>query len=435
MTRRLIAFALGAALMLGAASRAQAHEFTLEAVLNAFVKVEPAEVHVVVRAPLYLFRQARIPSRQSEIDIDAAGPALGRALDGLQQGLVLTEDGRTLKASTASVRLSLPSDRSFETYEQAVAHVATPIEPGTRIVVDQGYVDAHLVYPTTGGSRAVYALRSTIAPELGEYFRLALRYIAPDGSSRALVVRNPREGIELNPSWIGTARGFIALGISHIATGWDHLLFLLCLVVPLRRWQALLAVVTAFTLAHSVTLVGSAFGLAPRGAWFPPLVEAGIAASIVYAAIENIVGVTARRRVVLALLFGLVHGFGFSSGLQQELQFAGDHLLVALFAFNIGVEIGQIIALALMLPVLVLVTRHLLHGRLGTIVLSTLIAHAGWHWMEERWQALAQVPWPQPDLAGIAWLALWVSALVLVAAGAGVLVQRMRLEGVADARS
>ena len=93
------------------------------------------------------------------------------------------------------------------------------------------------------------------------------------------------------PELVPRRSGFVRLGIEHILSGSDHLLFLLCLVVPLRGWRALLAVVTVFTLAHSLTLLGSAFGLAPRGAWFPPFVETPIAASIVYMALENIVGV------------------------------------------------------------------------------------------------------------------------------------------------
>jgi hypothetical protein len=102
-------------------------------------------------------------------------------------------------------------------------------------------------------------------------------------------------------------------------------------------------------------------------------------------AIENIIGIDVRRRVLLTMLFGLVHGFGFSYGLQEELQFAGPHLIVSLFAFNVGSEIGQILALAVMLPVLTFITRHILTDRVGTIVLSAF-SPVGWHWMSERWK-------------------------------------------------
>ena len=90
------------------------------------------------------------------------------------------------------------------------------------------------------------------------------------------------------------ARGFVVLGVGHILSGIDHLLFLLCLIIPFRQIRGLIPVITAFTLGHSVTLLGSAFNIAPRGSWFPPFVETAIAASIVYMALENVVGANLR---------------------------------------------------------------------------------------------------------------------------------------------
>ena len=409
------------------ASTPKAHEFTLEAVLNTFVKVEPAQVQVLVRAPLYLFKDVRFPIKNAEVDVENSDAAMQRALAAIAQSLVLYENGQPLKAAKATGKLALPSDRSFETYEQAVAHVAAPREPDTRIVVDQGYVDAHLVYPAATPANAVFALRTTIAPELGDYLKVAVRYTSIDGASSSMVMRNSSGSVDLNPTRWGAASGFIGLGLAHILTGYDHLLFLLCLVIPLRSLKQLFAIVTTFTLAHSLTLIGSAFGLAPQGAWFPPAVETCIAASIVYTALENIIGVNISRRVMLAMLFGLVHGFAFSYGLKQELQFAGSHLLVSLFAFNIGIELGQIAALMLMLPLLVFVTRKVLPGRVGAIILSALIAHVGWHWMEERWDALSKVHWPKVDAANLATVALWALAIVVLAAAAVALARRLRL--------
>src|SRR4030095_5610955 len=99
-------------------------------------------------------------------------------------------------------------------------------------------------------------------------------------------------------------------------------LFLFCLVIPLRRLRPLVSVITAFTLAHSITLIGSALGLAPSALWFPPLIEALIALSIVYMAFENIVGARFQRRWIIAFAFGLVHGFGFAFALRESMQFA-----------------------------------------------------------------------------------------------------------------
>jgi hypothetical protein len=175
--------------------------------------------------------------------------------------------------------------------------------------------------------------------------------------------------------------------------------------------------VTAFTVAHSVTLLGSAYDLAPGGPWIPPLVETVIAASIVYMAVENVVGGDLRRRWLVTGLFGLVHGFGFSYALRENLQFAGRHLAVSLMSFNIGIELGQLAVLAIMLPAVALLMRYVLAGRLGIAIASALIGHVGWHWMVERSEVLWKVPWPVLDARAVGILAWWVAG-VLLAAGA-----------------
>src|SRR5207247_656655 len=117
----------------------RAHEFKLDSVINAFVKIEPGQAELVVRAPLYLFKSVKFPVAGAEIDVDNSAPALERALAAIQKDITLFENDRPLVASHATGRLSLPSDRSFETYEQAASHIAAPLERGTSIYIDQGY--------------------------------------------------------------------------------------------------------------------------------------------------------------------------------------------------------------------------------------------------------------------------------------------------------
>ena len=215
--------------------------------------------------------------------------------------------------------------------------------------------------------------------------------------------------VPLNPTWFQASKGFIVLGVEHILSGIDHLLFLLCLIIPFRRIRGLVPVITAFTLGHSVTLLGSAFNLAPSGAWFPPFVETAIALSILYMALENIVGANLHHRWIIAGLFGLVHGFGFSYALKDQLQFAGSHLLASLFSFNVGIELGQLAVLCVAVPVLGLVFRGVLAGRMGVILLSAIVAHTAWHWMIDRWNTLWQAPWPQLTGQGLMIFARWVA--------------------------
>ncbi len=134
--------------------------------------------------------------------------------------------------------------------------------------------------------------------------------------------------------------------------------------------------------------------------------ETLIAASIVYMALENIVGVRVSRRWLITFGFGLVHGFGFSFALRETLQFAGSHLLTSLLAFNLGVELGQLLVLAIVVPMLALLFRYGVAERMGTIILSAFVAHTGWHWLTERGGQLLQFPVPALDLAALAALTL-----------------------------
>ena len=152
----------------------------------------------------------------------------------------------------------------------------------------------------------------------------------------------------------GSFTSFFPLGIEHILTGYDHLLFLLALVLRGGRLKSLLAIVTAFTVAHSITLALAALNivLLPNR-----LVEATIALSIAYVAAENLLlKRPVSHRWAVSFLFGLMHGFGFSSVLR-ELGLPHDGLVWSLLGFNLGVETGQAVAVAIILPLLLWLRR------------------------------------------------------------------------------
>jgi hypothetical protein len=417
-----------AALILGglfiAATRVFSHEFQMESVMNAFVTVEPREAHLVIRLPLHLLKTVQIPTEGREIDLVKAEPAIQRALAALGREVTLAENGRALVPATAIGRLSLPSDRSFNRYEDALAHVAQPMPRDQGIYPEQGFFDAHLTYAIASPS-SHFTIRTAVAPELKDYLKLTLRFARPGEKSRAMVITSRSGTVALDPAWYEAAASFVQLGFLHILSGVDHLLFLLCLVLTLRGWRQILAIITMFTVAHSVTLLGAAYGFAPRGAWFPPFVETAIAATIVYTALENIVGMDLRRRWVVTGLFGLVHGFGFSYGLQENLQFAGQYLVTSLLAFNIGIELGQVAALLVMLPAIALLRRDAARERIGVIILSALVVNTAWDWMMERASILWKVEWPPLDGPAIVVLARWAAG-VLIVVGAVSLVARRR---------
>ena len=170
----------------------------------------------------------------------------------------------------------------------------------------------------------------------------------------------------------GTPRGaigFLPLGIQHILEGWDHLLFLLALVLPGGSVGNLVRIVTAFTIAHSLTLAAAALELISVPA---APVEALIALSIAWVAAENLARVRPMsRRWAVAFAFGLIHGFGFSNVLR-DIGLPRDAMLSSLLWFNLGIELGQLLVVLLLVPVLAWLGRLRL-GRPVPQALSALI--------------------------------------------------------------
>jgi hydrogenase/urease accessory protein HupE len=139
---------------------------------------------------------------------------------------------------------------------------------------------------------------------------------------------------------------FLWLGVQHIATGYDHLAFLLGLLIATASIRSLVKVVTSFTIAHSITLALATFSVVVLPSRFT---ESMIAASIVYVAVENLIRGQAIERYKITFLFGLVHGFGFSNVLR-EMQLPRANLALSLFSFNLGVEVGQLVFVVLLFP-------------------------------------------------------------------------------------
>ncbi|ASP48702.1 HupE/UreJ family protein [Cognaticolwellia beringensis] len=197
-------------------------------------------------------------------------------------------------------------------------------------------------------------------------------------------------------SWQTTFTQFVYQGVIHIWIGIDHILFLLALLLPAvlqrrnNQWQAITSVktiltntvwiISAFTLAHSLTLTATALGwLTPSSRW----VELGIAISVLFAALNNIWPVVLRL-AWLTFAFGLLHGMGFA-GVLGELGLPADQQLLSILAFNLGVEIGQLAILAILLPVLILLRNTKLYSKGIIPVGSLLIAIMAVQWSIERW--------------------------------------------------
>lgn len=208
-----------------------------------------------------------------------------------------------------------------------------------------------------------------------------LATVQMDGQMHSFVFKPKETRLRVGASnpW-GEAATFLKMGVEHLVTGYDHVLFLLALLLAGGTIRYLVATITAFTVAHTITLTLAVLDVVRIP---PAVVEPLIAASIIYAALENFWRKKLDDRWIVAFLFGLVHGVGFA-GILREGALSGGNLLLPLASFNLGVELGQ---LAVVVPVYFLfrpIFADELRGRRFTRVASALVAMMGLYWLLER---------------------------------------------------
>lgn len=220
----------------------------------------------------------------------------------------------------------------------------------------------------------------------------ALLRVAPLGrpvQTERLVPGNSSYTVSTVPDGWQVARTYFVIGVEHILGGFDHLLFVIALVLLLQRGRPVVAAATAFTLAHSITLAGTTLGL--FGLPQAP-VEASIALSIVFLAVEIVKAKPGEPRLservpwVVAFLFGLLHGFGFAGALR-EIGLPETDVPVALLTFNLGVEAGQLMIIAATMAMLAALARFAPKIRRPAIITSTYVigAVASFWFIERIW--------------------------------------------------
>jgi len=420
VTRHLDFRILLPALLAALASGSFAHDIPNDVAVQVFFKPSGQRLQLLVRVPLKAMRDIVFPERgPGYLDLPQVDPLLpGQAMLWLGNFIDVYEGNTRLpRPEVAATHLSLESDRSFTSFEQALAQITGPkLTNATNVVWNQVLLDILFEYPISS-DQSKFSIHPGLA-RLGVRVVTVLRFLPPGGAIRAFEFVGDPGLVRLDPRWYQAAGRFVEAGFFHILDGTDHLLFLFCLVIPFRRLRSLIPIVTSFTVAHSITLIASAYELAPDALWFPPLIETLIATSIVYMALENIVGTAnVNRRWLITFGFGLVHGFGFSFALRETLQFAGTHMLTSLLSFNVGVELGQLLVLVLLIPALEAFFRFAVAERMGTIILSALVAHTAWHWMIDRGNVLRQFPfqWPELSLPVMVTALRWLMAIVFLA--------------------
>ncbi|MBA3543745.1 MAG: HupE/UreJ family protein [Chthoniobacterales bacterium] len=298
---------------------------------------------------------------ESPETLSANGPAIRAQLETLaRRALNLESSGQQLQPLT--VRAGIDTNKNVEfsyTYERPAA---------------AGEITVHsLLLPEMPfGHRQAFAATDVAGKEIA-------RSLLSNRESTARVTPG-----KVSPTADHSFLDFLLLGIRHILTGYDHLLFLFGLLIVCRSLREAALLITCFTLAHSITLALSTFGLVQLPSRW---VESAIAASIFYVGAENLLrrGTHFRGRWLLTFSFGLVHGLGFASVLREMgVANSGRAAIVPLVAFNSGVEIGQLCVAAVLLPLILHFRKQPRFLRLGVPACSAIVAIAGAAWLVQR---------------------------------------------------
>jgi hydrogenase/urease accessory protein HupE len=300
----------------------------------------------------------------------------------ITEGLTLDKDNKEQTPTVERMKIVKKENKEFLS-----TYIKFPnVSPGETIVFNDGfyfhdtgtnYVDliSASIYGETseaviqGKERTWTILVNEIQQEQGQD-----QTAQPNTSQEQAQTKAPVEKSSTS-SWLS----FLKLGALHILTGYDHLLFLLALLLRKQTFKQYTAIVTSFTIAHSITLSLAVLGLISLPSRF---VEAVIAFSICYVALENIFRKQIKHRWSITFMFGLIHGLGFAS-ILKEMAIPKSHLAVALINFNLGIEAVQIFIVLLLLPILLWIQKKKQYGKvvqIGSIIITLL----GAFWLIER---------------------------------------------------
>lgn len=288
------------------------------------------------------------------------------------QALAISVDG-TLRTPADTAQVSFDDKNNIHIRFTLTGRVQSRVE-----------VQPSLLDALPKGHRQFVSIKDNEGSLLGE------KMLVSNGDSLTVTVAGTgnasaeaKTGAERGTISDNTFLAFLKLGIEHILTGYDHLLFLLALLAVVQGFWPTVKIITAFTVAHSITLALASLNIAqmPR-----EVVEPLIALTIVYVGVENLVRKEPPKgRWILTFFFGLIHGFGFAGALRDMGIASGEMgILVPLFSFNLGVELGQLTVAGFVLPIIGWARLRPVLASRWTQVCSIPVVLAGCYWLVER---------------------------------------------------
>lgn len=306
-------------------------------------------------------------------DLDAEVTALER--DAAKSEIVrLVANEISVLIDGHSIQAVTPGSVTFDNQNNTIVDLMFTGMPVSSVTIESKFLSR-----LPSGHKQYVTIKSNDGNELGK------KMLTQQATSLKVALNNLSAQTEVKDTSSSTFADFLKLGVEHILTGYDHLLFLFSLLVVTRSFWPAVKIITFFTIAHSITL---ALAGLDRVDIPSSIVEPLIAVTIIYVGLENIFkgdNVSTKHRCVLTFFFGLIHGFGFASVLREMgISSIETGILVPLFAFNMGVELGQITVATIVLPLLWWIHRQEKLNQKLVPVGSVLTCMAGGYWLIER---------------------------------------------------
>ncbi|NOU23377.1 MAG: HupE/UreJ family protein [Methyloglobulus sp.] len=309
------------------------------------------------------------------MDSDQDAEVTGLERDAAKPGIVkLVTDEISLKVDGKETQTITPGSVAFDNQNNATVDLLFAGTPHSSVAVESKFLSR-----LPPGHKQYVTIKASDGRELGK------KMLTQKSASFEATLQNSSAQTEVKEPSSSTFVDFLKLGIEHILTGYDHLLFLFSLLVVTRNFWPAIKIITFFTIAHSITLALAGLNVVDIPS---SIVEPLIAVTIIYVGLENIFRgdkVSTKQRCMLTFFFGLIHGFGFASVLREMgISSIETGILVPLFSFNLGVELGQITVASLILPLLWWIHRQENLSQKLVPVGSILTCMAGGYWLFER---------------------------------------------------
>jgi hypothetical protein len=427
----LFALVLAAVLLVPRSAVANGSDLPPEIVLQGYIKPEDGRLRQLVRIPLVFLQPFALPKRgPGYLDLAKMDEVLLVAAAAAARQIELREDGVLLVPTVRQARVSLLSDRSFQSYDAALAHLRGPRLPvETNLFWNQGFFDTELEYPIRPPDGR-FSIRTDVMPGLGLRVKLQLEFLPAGKPARHYLLSGGSGSVALDPRWYDAAWLFVRHGFID-AVSLERFVFLLCLLAPFTQWRGLLALVLALSVLQALTLSATALGAIASTRWLGEIGDVGAAAATLLLAIANLGAPSLGRRYLLAGVVGSLSGFALGISYAEVRQFAGAHAIAAIVSFNLATVLAEVAAAALAWAAMRLVAR-VLGARLGVVVTSAIVGHQAWHWMLDRGHQFGH-ELEHADYAGLRSAviisALWLIPALLVGAGAWLAKEKAARDG------